>query len=247
MSEFEIKGKPKLANVANVRLMLQAVDELQRRPSHLPGLGVMYGPSGYGKSLSATAAATHFGAVHIEVKGSWTKTAFLKAVALELGIAAKGQHYEMIDAIGAELAMSRRTLLVDEADAMIDRGFVETAREIHMVSGAPVVLIGEEALRDKLRRFERIHNRVLVWAGAVPATVADAKLLAGTYLDHVTVADDLLKHVVERSGFRPRRIVTNLHGIQRAAVNEGIAQASRAWWAERLFDADEPPNRRLPS
>ena len=39
--------------LTNVGLLAQAVESAANRPPELPGLVVMYGPSGYGKSLAA--------------------------------------------------------------------------------------------------------------------------------------------------------------------------------------------------
>ena len=122
---------------------------------------------------------------------------------------------------------------------------IELVRELHMVSEAPIILIGEEALPAKLKRFERVHNRILVWVPAQPASITDARQLAEMYVDGLVIADDLLAHVVEQRRGRIRRIVSNLEQIQQVAVRDGIETADRSWWGDRSLDTGEAPTRRL--
>ena len=122
---------------------------------------------------------------------------------------------------------------------------IELVRELHMVSEAPIILIGEEALPAKLKRFERVHNRILVWVPAQPASITDARQLAEMYVDGLVIADDLLAHVVEQRRGRIRRIVSNLEQIQQVAVRDGIETADRSWWGDRSLDPGEAPTRRL--
>ncbi|WP_236549860.1 ATP-binding protein, partial [Profundibacterium mesophilum] len=80
----------------------------------------------------------------------------------------KGTVSEMVEAISAELAMSDAPLLIDEADMLVKRKMIEIVRDIYEGSGAPVILIGEELLPQKLQQWERIHGRMLDWVAAQP-------------------------------------------------------------------------------
>ena len=42
-----------VANLANVSLAVKALERAIDRPAHLPGMVVLYGPSGWGKSTAA--------------------------------------------------------------------------------------------------------------------------------------------------------------------------------------------------
>lgn len=242
----EKRGLPKAAELANVRALMAAADQLIRRADHLPGLGVMYGPSGYGKSVAAAVVAVSTDAAYVEVKDSWTRKSFLEAVAIEIGIRPGRTLAECAELVGEELARSQRLLLVDEADILADKNALEIVRSIHMSSGAPILLIGEEALPSKIRRNERIHSRVLTWVPAQPATLADARELAAIYCAKVGFADDLLDYITQRSQGRVRRIVVNLDMIEREAVRARVEIADAAWWDRRELYTGEAPTRRVP-
>jgi DNA transposition AAA+ family ATPase len=245
MSAPELKSKTKAATLPNVVALLEAIETVRSRPEHLPGIAVMYGPSGFGKSVAATVAATEFDAVYVEVGESWTRRVLIESLAIELGVKLEKRLDETVKAIQFELAVSRRIVLIDEADFLIARGLIEFIRELHMKSGAPFVLIGEEGFPAKLSRIERVHNRVLVWVPAQPATIVCARKLAELHVLGITIADDLLTLLLETSKRRLRRIVVNLDRISNQARAEGITAATREWWGGRDLYTGEAPKRKV--
>ncbi|MDO6806193.1 hypothetical protein Q4595_27290, partial [Wenyingzhuangia sp. 1_MG-2023] len=68
-----------IAGINNVALTNQAMMHLQDRSPSLPGLGVLHGPSGYGKSFAASYAANAHRAFYIQCKSTWTRKKFLEA------------------------------------------------------------------------------------------------------------------------------------------------------------------------
>lgn len=54
--EFEHNTPPvvsgQIADLQNVGIAISAIDRLLSRQPHMPGLGVMHGPSGFGKTLA---------------------------------------------------------------------------------------------------------------------------------------------------------------------------------------------------
>jgi len=238
------KHKPEAAILANVSALLSAGQQLIQRPPHLDGLGVMYGPSGYGKSVAATVLAVTTHAAYVEARSSWTRKAFLEAVAVELGVAKEKTVTRMADAIGERLAATQRLLIVDEADILVDKGIAEIIRELHMISHAPIMMIGEEALPAKLKRWERIDNRVSAWVPAQPCDLDDARALARMYVgDRIAVADDLLTMLVTRCRGRVRRIVTNLDRARIEATRAGVDAVDLRWWGGREVWTGEAPAR----
>ncbi|WP_158595804.1 AAA family ATPase [Oleomonas cavernae] len=238
-------GKPAAAMLHNVGALLEAIERLQGRAEHLPGLGCMFAPSGFGKTVACATAAANKGAIHIEARSSWGKREFLETVALSLGVMPGRTIARTAQAVGDHLREYQPVLLMDEADILVEKGMIELVRELHMVSETPIILVGEEALPNKLKRFERVHNRVLAWVPAQPANLADARQLAEMYVDGIEVADDLLSYIVTERRGRIRKIVTNLEQIQITADRERVTKATRAWWADRSLDTGEAPTRRL--
>ena len=193
------------AMLANVRQCLQALERAVKRPGHLPGLVCLFGPSGWGKSTAAAHVATRLDAYYVEAKSIWTKKAMLLAILREMGIAPARASYEMGEQISEQLARSGRPLIIDEMDHVVEKNAVEIVRDLYEGSGAAILLIGEENLPHKLKRWERFHGRVLDWVPAQAADFEDGKNLRKLYCDRVAIADDLLARLVEVSRGSVRR------------------------------------------
>src|SRR5208283_877287 len=129
-------------NVGRFREALSVLEDIERGQ---PGLGVVWGRAGRGKTLCAREYAVRTGAVYLRVLQDWTPRAMLAALCRDLN----GSEPHTVDRakkIAVELIeKTRRTILVDEADRLkID--LIEHLRDVHDLTGAPIVLIGEEHL-----------------------------------------------------------------------------------------------------
>ncbi|MCP4392788.1 MAG: ATP-binding protein [Alphaproteobacteria bacterium] len=163
MSENITNVKNTVAQLTNVSVILNGFMRASGREEYLPGLVVVHGPSGYGKTVAATYAANKMKAYYVSVKSMWTRKALLTAILKEMGIVPAKTMYEMVDQIAEQLILSRRMLIVDEFDHVVDRNMVEIIRDIYQSSQASIIMIGEEKLPKKLERYERFHNRILDW------------------------------------------------------------------------------------
>jgi len=225
-----------IAPLRNVALMMGLVERLRTRTPGLPGIGVLHGFSGYGKSLATTYTANKLRgkAAYVEVRSSWTRKTLMEALLVELGEPTRSATVAtMVDKAAEALMRERKVLFVDEADHVADRGMLELVRDLHDIAGTPIVLIGEEGLPRKIERFERVHNRVLAFEPALPCDRADARHLAKLYCGGIDVADELLDHLVAALGGCTRRVATNLDLIRETAMVQGWSCVDRAAWGDR--------------
>lgn len=243
-NSFPTVNTPGKAPLANVGLTLAALGGAVNRPSHLPGLVVLYGPSGLGKSTAASLAATQFQAYYIQAKSSWTRKAVYQSILKDMGIVAAKTIYEMEEQVTAQLAASQRPLIIDEADHLVAKGCIEIVRDIYEGSNAGILLIGEENLPSGLERYERIHNRVLEWVPAQFADMDDAAALRDLYCNKVSIADDLLEHIHLASKGVVRRICVNLERVQQHALTMGKKEIAMADWGDKALYTGEAPKRR---
>lgn len=216
---------------------------LQRAPG-LPGLVCFNGPSGYGKSYAAAHASGRARAYYVEARSAWTKKAMLLAILRQMGIVPAKTIYEMVDQVAEQLALSRRPLILDEMDHVVERGLVELVRDIYEGSQGTLVLIGEERLPQKLQAFERFHGRILHWVQAQPCNIDDARALAALHCPRVEVMTDLLAQLVEETGGSTRRICVNLAQIGQHARSSGLERIGKGEWAGRPLHTGKPPTAR---
>lgn len=233
------------APLANVATCVRALERAINRPGHLPGLVAFYGPSGWGKTTAAAYAANHYRAYCIEAKSVWTRKALLNAILTEMGVAPAKAIPEMADQVAEHLVITRRPLIIDEFDKIVDKNYVEVVRDIYEGSSAPMLILGEERLEVNLRRYERFHNRILDWVPAQPASMEDARHLRALYCKRAKIADDLLARMHEAVRGNTRRICVNLERIQDFALAKGLEKIASADWGDREFYTGEAPRRKL--
>lgn len=240
-----VKPPASFAALKNVMGFRELVARIQERSPSLPNIGVMHGRSGDGKTYASIYAQNKTRAIRVEVGDTWTRKTLLTSILREGGLAnPKGSIPELSELATSMLAEDpERPLLIDEADKIVDKGYIELVRELAMKSNAPILLIGEEALPQKLAQFERVHNRVLAWFGAEPCDLDDARKLADLLLAPVTIGDDLLEEIRRQGDGRARRISTSLDGVAHWARNSGVKAVTRENYSGPIYTG-EPPRAR---
>lgn len=163
------------------------------------------------------------------------------------GLVMKGTIAVKVAEIIRLLADDNRPLIIDEADHLIKKVMIDVVREISDKSASPVILIGEEQLPEKLLPFERAHNRVFAWVAAQPVNVADAAALASLYAPNITIAVDLIEHVVGLTDGVTRRVVINLERIKEFAMERGLTHIDLGNWEnQRIYNGRPLPRPRQP-
>jgi hypothetical protein len=233
------------AQIHNLELVRTAVERLTNRTQGLPGLAALYGPAGYGKTTAALAVANETRAYFVQMRSAWTRKTLLEKVLAEMSIKPHGTIPALLDQACTQLAASGRMLILDEFDHCVrSDAMVELVRDLHEGGGAaPILLLGEELLPNRLKKWERFHSRVLSWIPAQPVSTADAAALAPIYCPGVHVGTDLLDHLVHIASGSVRRVSVNLAGIAETAAVEGWAAIDRAMWGDRPLYTGEAPRR----
>lgn len=232
-----------IAPLRNVALLVELVERVMHRPDGLPGMATFHGFSGYGKSFAAIYSANKHRAYHVQVKSVWTRKKLCVSILAEMGIQPAPTIPDMVDQIGQELSLSRRPLIIDEADFLVAKGMIEVIRDIYESSQATIILIGEEQLPQQLKRWERVHGRMLDWVSAQPATLPDARHLARLYCRGIEVGQALLTALHEASGGSVRRICVNLDRVREKAETAGLSSIDMDAWGGEFFTGNPPPRR----
>jgi DNA transposition AAA+ family ATPase len=233
-----------IAPLRNVAALAELVQRVVHRTPGLPGMATFHGFSGYGKTFAAIYAANKFRAYHVQVKSVWTRKKLAQAVLAEMGIQPASTIPDMIDQIGQQLSLSGRPLIIDEADFLVAKGMIEVVRDIYESSQSAIILIGEEGLPTALRRWERVHGRMLDWVPAQAAAQSDARHLAHLYCRGIELTDDLLIALHEASGGSIRRICVSLDKVREQAETAGLTRMTRADFKGEFFTGAAPASRR---
>lgn len=174
-----------------------AVDDVVGAGRGLSGFVLAYGQAGRGKSVAADRYHFMRGGAYVRVWQGWSQTAFLQRLLFEV----RGKNMDMPRHTGNRckemivqlLQEDRKPLFIDEADRLkIDR--IEDLRDIHEMTGAPVVLIGEEGIFGLLSERRRIWSRVAYEVEFGPISPSEVALYAmqAAGLDiHLSLASEI--------------------------------------------------------
>ena len=101
-------------------------------------------------------------------------------------------------------------------------------------------VVGEERFPEKLKRWERVHNRVLEWCAAAPADLLDAQKLAKLYAPDVPIADDLLERIVIETRGVTRRVCVNIEAVRQEARKVGVSKVIdlKTWGSRSFYTGD---------
>ncbi|MEM5789182.1 MAG: ATP-binding protein [Syntrophobacteraceae bacterium] len=206
-------------NVAKFREALWLLEDTERGQ---PGLGVVWGQAGRGKTVCAREYAVRTNAVYLRVMEDWTPRAMLASLCRELN-GSDPRSTERCKKIACdELERQQRTVLVDEADRL-PVGLVEHWRDIHDVAGVPVVLIGEEHLFPTLAARRRIWSRVTQTVEFKPIATEDI-VLFGLKAADLRIDPEASRRIASRSGGDFRLVWTDIQGLEQMARAAGTKQ-----------------------
>lgn len=145
----------------NVKNFVSLMDSLQKLPSNIPKLALVYGDHGLGKTHAIMWWATRNDAIYVRANNEMTQNALLKAIVEELGERSFYMMQENYNLILKHLRLDPKIIIVDEVDYLIgNRNVIEVLRDIQDCTGSPIVLVGMGAVDKKIARFKHFDDRL---------------------------------------------------------------------------------------
>ncbi len=202
----------------NVKHFISAVTRLQDREEEIPGLALIYGKYGLGRTRTAVWwSAQNEGAIFIRTLKLMTGRWLLSKIVAELG---EEPMYRVSDLFeqcqGILLDGKQRVLIFDEVDYLThDARVIETLRDIHDITGVPMVFIGMEHADKKLMRYKHLYDRFSEVLKFNELIENDIRTIADEMCE-VKLSDCAVKYLYQSSNrFRP--LVVNLYKAERLA------------------------------
>ncbi|WP_062536840.1 AAA family ATPase [Mizugakiibacter sediminis] len=234
--------RTKIVPVSNVARLSAASEALLDRAAGMPGMGLIHGDTGLGKTTAVTWLITRNNGVYVRALSTTTPSSLLRTIARELDLDPRPSNVETVEAIVQRLAETGRPLFVDEADYLVNRAaLVETLRDIHDLATVPVVLIGMAGIQRKIKARQQLTGRIAQWVEFQPATREDVRLLA-QHLAEVEIDDALLGALHEATHGSMRLAVVGLSHIEARAKAKGQKRIGLADWpaGTNFFFGDAP-------
>lgn len=238
--------KTAVVSTKNIGRLVEASQALLTRTPGTPGIGLIFGKSGLGKTTATAWFVCQCDGVYVRALSTWTPAAMLQAILRELDMSPqKNRCASMVVQIADALRVSGRPVFIDEFDYIIeDKKMTETLRDIHDISTTPIVLIGMEGAKRKVQLREQFVNRIAQYVEFKPTDYDDCARLASE-LCEVKISDDLLKKLFVESKGVIRLIVIGLDSIERRAKTLGIKEINQSQYGRDEFFLSESHKRRI--
>ena len=225
----------KIVTTKNIVSLSSNYQESQQREPGIPRMGLMYGPTGFGKTTAAAWLVNRENGIYVRAVSLWSPTTMLMAILAELAIAPPRFPAQMLHAIVEQMKLSQRPLFVDEADYLFHNPcMVDAARDIHDQAELPVWLIGSQKLEKQLAQRKIVAGRISQWVKFSPCDLEDTQRLAAE-LCPVEVQADLLERLHQAAKGSIRLITVGLSRIEALAKMQRWNTINAQQWSDRAF------------
>lgn len=224
--------KKAFVQTKSVQKFISTMNSLNGRGDGVPGMALVYGEPGLGKTRTALWLVNHTdgasghscGAVFLRTKKLMTGRWLLEELVAELGEAPAWKTADLFRQAVDQLMSRPRIVMIDEVDYLAyDARVIETLRDLHDITGAPFVFIGMDRADQKLRRYRHLYDRFSEILKFKPLDKDDVKKVAAELTDLAFDAS-AIDWLVDRTQGMIRQLIIALHRAERVARARGIKQ-----------------------
>ncbi len=215
-------------SISNVVAFSGAIERLLNRGDGVPGMALIYGDPGYGKTKTALWWAAQNNAAFVRAIKLMTGRWLLEAIVAELGAAPHWRTSDLFRQAQDLLLENRKTVIVDEVDYLTrDARVIETLRDLHDTTGAPIVFIGMDRADLKLRNYSHLYSRFSEKVKFNPLSFDDIRNVARELCD-AEIDDSGIGWIAERAAGSFRRVIIHLYLAEKLARINRLKTITRA-------------------
>lgn len=175
------------------------MDNLQKAPSNVSKMALVYGAFGLGKSQTIMWWVTNNDAIYVRCNHNISPRWLLSEIVKELDEVPCYTSQRLFEQIEEKLKYNPRILVVDEIDYLFsNKHTIETLRDIHDKLGIPVLLVGMELADKKLQKYGHINDRIFAKLKFEKLSKEDFKEIIET-LSEVKFRDSAIKYITNRN------------------------------------------------
>lgn len=191
--------KNSLIKTRNVKRFISLMDNLQKAPSNVSKMALVYGAFGLGKSQTIMWWVTNNDAIYVRCNHNISPRWLLSEIMKELDEVPCYTSQRLFEQIEEKLKYNPKILVVDEIDYLFsNKHTIETLRDIHDKLGIPVLLVGMELADKKLQKYGHINDRIFAKLKFEKLSKEDFKETIET-LSEVKFSDNAIKYITNRN------------------------------------------------
>ena len=145
----------------NVKRFITMMNNLQNRAEGVPGMGLVYGEPGLGKTQTINWWAFKNNAILVRCTQLMSARWLLSEILEEMGEIYGYKISDCFKLVVRNLLVNPQIIIIDEVDYLtIDSRAVETLRDIHDKTNVPIVLVGMINAKSRLKKFNHLYDRL---------------------------------------------------------------------------------------
>lgn len=217
--------KNSLIKTKNVKKFISLMDNLQKAPSNVSKMALVYGAFGLGKSQTIMWWVTNNDAIYVRCNHNISPRWLLSEIVKELDEVPCYTSQRLFEQIEEKLKYNPKILVVDEIDYLFsNKHTIETLRDIHDKLGIPVLLVGMELADKKLQKYGHINDRIFAKLKFEKLSKEDFKEIIET-LSEVKFSDNAIKYITNRN-LQFRQIVKVITKSEQLANTNKLSEIS---------------------
>lgn len=206
----------------NVKRFITMMNNLQNRAEGVPGMGLVYGGPGFGKTQAIKWWAFKNDAILIRCNQMMSARWLLKEILDYMSEIKPYSISDSFDEVIRNLILTPRVLIVDEVDylTMDKNKSIKILRDIHDKTNVPVVLVGMTNAHSRLKKFSHLYDRLSEIVKFERFSKADIKTIVKE-LSEIELTDCAIKYIYSNLN-RFRQIVKVINKAETIAKANGL-------------------------
>lgn len=205
----------------NVKRFITMMNNLQNRADGVPGMGLVYGEPGLGKTQTINWWAFKNDAILVRCTQLMTAKWLLLEILDYMSELKPYTTEACFNLVVRNLILNPKVLIIDEIDYLtIDSRAVETLRDIHDKTNVPIVLVGMTSANSRLKKFKHLYDRLSEILKFEKFSKNDIKTIVQE-LSEVEMTECAIRHIYSNMN-RFRQIVKVINKAETLAKANGL-------------------------
>ena len=223
MADKEVLMHKLFVKTRNVKNFIGLMNNLIDKSNEVPKMGLIYGDPGLGKTQTAVWWATKNDAVYVRAQNKMTCRWLLEKIVYELGESPSRKMADLIEQCITHLRLKPQVIIIDEVDYLINRHrIVETLRDLHDLTGVPIVLIGMQEAKTKLGKYRHLYDRISEIIEFKPFSKDDMDIIVEE-LSEIKITDEAKEIFFEKTN-RFRQVIKGISLLENLAKTNGLTK-----------------------
>ena len=215
--------KPVFVKTKNVKGFINLIHNLKNKPDNITKIGLIYGNAGLGKTKTALYLSIQYDAIYIRSTNSMSPKWMLEEITKELDEIPRFYTADIFRQCVNALKANPQIIIVDEIDYLLtDLRTIETLRDLHDETGAPIILVGMQLAKHKLKKYTHLFDRISEIYKFIEFEYVDIRQITEEISD-IKITKEAV-HLIHNKAKSFRQIVNTIDAFEKVAQANGLAQ-----------------------